>query len=147
MPDGRLIWSSAPLYITVTSKSYETPCFRPKIAVFLGNRWALRDPSGTLSLICLHIRKVLDIRPNICERYFVTPNALSGRSDQTCQVKSSGNGVFRDPNLWKMPNLGTPGRQSMQALFMLLLAFLSQALGLLETSMGPCDGDDCGLQD
>ena len=29
---------------------------------------------------------------------------------------------------------------------MMLLAFLSQALGLLETSLGPYDGDDCGLQ-
>ena len=41
-----------------------------------------------------------------------------------------------------MPTLGTPGRQSIQALFMLLLAFLSQAPGLLETSIGPYDGDD-----
>ena len=29
---------------------------------------------------------------------------------------------------------------------MMLLALLSQALGLLETSMGLSDGDDCSLQ-
>ena len=50
------------------------------------------------------------------------------------------------PNIWNMPTLETPGRQSIQALFMLLLAFLSQALGLLEKSMGPYDKDDCSLQ-
>ena len=129
-----------PYTVRLHSKSYETLCFRPKIAVFLGDRWALPDPSGTCSLICLHIWKVQDIRLNICERYCVTPNALSGRSGQSWQLKSSGVGVFRHPNLWNMPTLGTPGRQSIQALFMLLLAFLSQALGLLETSMGLYDG-------
>ena len=36
--------------------------------------------------------------------------------------------------------------ESIQTLFMLLLALLSQALGLLKTSMGPYDGDDCRLQ-
>ena len=46
-----------------------------------------------------------------------------------------------------MPTLGTPCRQSIQALFMMLLAFLSWALGLLKTSMGPYDGDNCSLQD
>ena len=38
------------------------------------------------------------------------------------------------------------GRQSFQALIMMLLAFLSQALGLLKTSMGPHDEDDSSLQ-
>ena len=144
VPDGRFIWSSASLY---GSKSFKTLCFRPNIALFLGDRWELPDPSGTLSLICLHIWKVLDIRLNICERYCVTPNVLSGRSGQSWQLKSSGNGVFRHLNLWNMPTLGTTGRQNIQALFVLLLAFLSQALGLLKTSMGSYDGDDCGLQD
>ena len=51
-------------------------------------------------------------------------------SGQSWQLKSSGNGVFRQPNWWNMPTLGRPGRQSIQTLFMLLLAFLSQALGL-----------------
>ena len=41
-----------------------------------------------------------------------------------------------------MPILGTPGRQSIQALFMMLLAFLSQALELLEPCMDPYDGDE-----
>ena len=45
-----------------------------------------------------------------------------------------------------MPAVETPGRQSFQALTIMLLAFLSQALGLLKTSMGPYDGDDCSLQ-
>ena len=45
-----------------------------------------------------------------------------------------------------MPTLETPGRQSFQALIMMLIAILSQALGLLNTSMGPYDGDDCRLQ-
>ena len=74
----------------------------------------------------------------------MTLNALSGKSGQIWQLKSSGIGVFRHPNL--LPTLGTPRRQSIQTLFMLLLAFLSQALGLLETSMGPYDGYDCSLQ-
>ena len=43
-------------------------CLRPKIAVCLGDRWALPDSSGTRSLNCLHVWKVLDIRLNICER-------------------------------------------------------------------------------
>ena len=41
-----------------------------------------------------------------------------------------------------MPTLETPGR-SVEVLIMMLLGFLSQALGLLKTSMGPYDGDDC----
>ena len=110
--------------------------------MFFGDRWALLDPSGTRSLISLHIWKVQDIRLNMCERYCVTPIALSGRSGQSWQSESSGLGVFRHPNLSNMPTLGAPSRQSIQALFMLLLAFLSQALGLLETSIGPYDGDD-----
>ena len=55
--------------------------------MFLGDRWALPDPSGTRSLICLRIWKVLGIRPVICERQSVTPeldpNTLSGRSGQS----------------------------------------------------------------
>ena len=109
--------------------------------MFSGRRWALPDLSGTRSLIFLHNWKVLDIRPNICERQCVTPNALSGMSGQSWQLKSSGNGVFRHPNIWNMPTLRTPGRQSIQALFMLMLAFLSQAIGLSATSMGPYDGE------
>ena len=135
-----------PYMVRPQSNSYETTCFRPKIALFLGDRWALPDPSGTCSLICLHIWKVLGIRPDICERPCVTPNALSGRSSQIWHLKSSGNGVLRHSNLWTRPTLEAPGRQSIQALFTLLLAFLSQALGLLETSMGPYDRDDCSLQ-
>ena len=135
-----------PYTVRPQSHSYETPCFGPKIAVFSGDKWALPDPSGTHSLICLPIWRVLDIRFNICERYCVTPNALSGRSGQSWQLKSSGIGVSRQPNLWNMPSLETPGRQSFRALTIMLLAFLSQALGLLKTSMGPYDGYDCGLQ-
>ena len=114
--------------------------------MFLDDRWALPDPSGTRSLFCLHIWEVLDIRLNICERYCVTPKALGGRSGQSWQLKSCGIGVLRQPNLWNMPTLETPGRQSSQALTIMLLAFLSQALRLLKTSMGPYDGDDCSLQ-
>ena len=119
------------------SRPYETLGLRPKIAVFLGDRWALPDLPGIRSLICLHIWKVLGIRPDICERQCATPNALSGRSGQSWYFKSSENGVLRHPNLWNMPTLETPGRQSIQALFMLLLALLSWALALLKTSMGP----------
>ena len=135
-----------PYTVRPQSKPYETLGLRPKIAVFLTGMWAFPDLSGTRSLICLHIENVLDIRLNISERQCVTPNALSGRSGQSWYLKSSGNGVLRHPNLWNMPTLETPGRQSFQALTIMLLAFLSQALGLLETSMGPYDGDDCSLQ-
>ena len=135
-----------PYTVRPQSSSYETPCFRPKTAVYLGDRWALPDPSSTRSLICLHIWEVLDIRLNICERYCMTPNALSWRSGQSWQLKSSGIGVSRQPNLWNMPTLKTPGRQSFQALTIMLLAFLSQDLGLLKTSTGPYDGNDCSLQ-
>ena len=58
-------------------KFYTMLCFRPKIAVIFGDRWAVPDPSGTCSLICLHVWKVLDIRLNICEGYCVTQHALS----------------------------------------------------------------------
>ena len=143
---GGAIGVQRPYAARPQSNSYETLCFRPRIAVFLGDSGALSDPSGTLGLTCLHVWKVLDIRLNICERRCVTPNALSGRPGQSWQLKSSGNGVFRHPNLWNMPTLGRPGRQSFQALFMLLLAFLSQALMLLKSSMGPYDGNDCSLQ-
>ena len=50
----------------------------PKIAVFLADRWALPDLSGTRSLICLQIWKFPDIRLNLCERQCVTPNARVG---------------------------------------------------------------------
>ena len=48
--------------------------------------------------------------------------------------------------LTEMQTLETLGRQSFQALIVMLLAFLSQVLGLLQASMGPCDGDDCSMQ-
>ena len=42
--------------------------------------------------------------------------------------------------------LETPSRQSFQALTIMLLSVLSQALGLLKTCTCPYDGDDCSLQ-
>ena len=62
---GRFIRSPAPLYGTTTSKWHERLCLSPKIAVLLSDRWALPDPSGTHSLDCLHVWKVLDIRLDI----------------------------------------------------------------------------------
>ena len=77
--------------------------------MFLGDRWALSDPSGTRSLICLHIWKVQDIRLNICEQYCVTPHALNGRSGQNRQLKSSGIRVFSHPNVWNTDRLTIDG--------------------------------------
>lgn len=134
-PIGTSFGFSAPVRYD-HKEPYQTLCFTPKIAAFLSDRWALPDLSGTPILNCMHIWNVLEIRLAICKRLCVTPNALSRSFGHNWRSYSSGTGVFRHPNLWNMPSLGTPCRQSIQALFMTLLGVLSQALGLLETSLG-----------
>ena len=42
-----------PYTVRPQSDSYETLYFRPRIAVIMGDRWALSGPSGTRSLILL----------------------------------------------------------------------------------------------
>ena len=124
-PMGVSFGVQGPYMVRPQSEYHKSLCLRPRSAAFLTDGWALPDLTGTCSLICLHVWKVLDIRHDIHERQNVTPNPLSRRSGQSWWLKSSGNGVFWHPNLWNMPTLGTPGRQSIQALFMMLLAFLS----------------------
>ena len=134
-----------PYTIRPQTNSYETLYFRPNIAVFwvIGGHCLIRHSQpDLLAYLESPGHRCHEIRLNICERYCVTPNTLNGRSGQSWQLKSSGIGVSRQPNLWNMPTLQsvqleTPSRQSFQVLTIMLLAFLSQALGLLKTSMGP----------
>ena len=63
-----------------------------------------------------------------CSEWEVWPKLVLGK---TVEMGSLGTQI-----LLNMPTSETPGRQSIQTLFMLLLAFLSQALGLDPRAVG-----------